>query len=116
MPNCTTYHNDPARTGWFRGTRTGVPNASTWRKHLDVTLGAAVRGAPLLLENWTIQGGRHNDQTHDLLFVVTSDNLVNAYAIDQLRAGVTAPLWSTRLPAASRRPGSNIPPPVGITS
>src|SRR5215831_14902001 len=116
MPNCTRYHNDAARTGWFQGTKPGVPNASTWRKHLDVALGAAVRGAPLLLEGWTIEGGPHNGSTHDLLFVVTSDNLVNAYAIDQLRAGVKKPLWSTRLPAASRRSGSNIPVPVGIAS
>jgi hypothetical protein len=116
MPNCTRYHNDAARTGWFQGTKSGVPRASAWRKHLDVALGAAVRGAPLLLENWTIHGGQHNGETHDLLFVVTSNNLVNAYAIDRLQAGVANPLWSTQLPAASRRSGSNIPPPVGICS
>jgi hypothetical protein len=70
----------------------------------------------LLLENWTIRGGPHNGETHDLLFVVTSKNLVNAYAIDRLHSGVTSPLWSTQLPSASQRTGSNIPPPVGISS
>ena len=116
MPNCTRYHNDAARTGWFHGTKTGVPSASDWQKNLDVTLGAAVRGAPLLLEGWTIRGGPHSGETHDILFVVTSNNLVNAYAIEQLQKGVTTPLWSTQLPAASQRQGSNIPPPVGISS
>ena len=115
MPNCTRYHNDAARTGWFQGTRNGVADVSQWHKHLDVDLGAAVRGAPLLLEGWTIRRGPHRGK-HDLLFVTTSDNLVNAYAIDQLLAGVKAPLWSTRLPAASQRGGSNIPPPIGICS
>jgi len=87
MPNSTTYHNDAARTGWFQVSKKGVPDVSSWRKYLDVDLGAAVRGAPLVLENWTIRGGPHNGQTHDLLFVVTSDNLVDAFAVDQLRAG-----------------------------
>jgi hypothetical protein len=51
-----------------------------------------------------------------LLFVTTSANLVNAYAVDQLRAGSKIPLWSTQLPPASNRAGSNIPTPVGISS
>ena len=116
MPNCTRYHNDAARTGWFQGVRRGVADASQWRKHLDVDLGAAVRGTPLLIEGWTIRGGPHNREKHDLLFVTTSHNLVNAYAIDHLLAGAKAPLWSTQLPAASQRGGSNIPPPIGICS
>ena len=114
MPNCTTYHNDPARTGWFRGTEHGVAAVSTWSKIVDVDLGAAVRGAPLLLERWKIKGGPHNTQVHDIVFVTTSANLVNAHAVDQLRARVAAPLWSTALPTASYRTGSNIPAPVGI--
>jgi hypothetical protein len=57
MSRCTTYHNDPARTGWYHGTRHSVPQVSAWRKIIDVDLGAAVRGAPLLLEDWTIKGG-----------------------------------------------------------
>ena len=116
MPNCTTYHNDRGRTGWFKGTRKGVPDASQWRKYLDVNLGSAVRGAPLLLEGWKITEGPHKGETHDLLFVTTSNNLVNAYAIDELLVGASAPLWSRQLPAASLRAGSNIPPPVGICS
>jgi len=62
MPNCTTYHNDPARTGWFQGTKPSVSNASTWRKHLDVTLGAAVRGAPIVTSSKSSPFG--NDMTY----------------------------------------------------
>jgi hypothetical protein len=89
MPNCTTYHNDKARTGWFRRTRHGVADASQWRKHLDVNLGSAVRGAPLLLEGWKISEGPHKGEKHDLLFVTTSNNLVNAYAVDQYASVIT---------------------------
>ena len=115
MPNCTTYHNDVARTGWFQGTKPGVPFPDHWKKYLDVDLGSAVRGAPLVLENWPVRR-QPGGGVHDLVFVVTSANLVNAYEADSLRAGNKTPLWSTQLPPASNRPGSNIPPPVGISS
>src|SRR5579872_1924058 len=105
MPNNSRYHCDAARTGWFHGETRGVSPVGNWRKLVDVNLGSAVRGAPLLLEGWTIPG--HDPQ--DLVLVATSTNLVNAYALTRLAAGQTAPLWSTPLPAASSRGGSNIP-------
>jgi hypothetical protein len=116
VPNTTTYHNDPARSGWFQGTQAGVAPVADWRKYNDLSLGAAVRGAPLVLENWTIQGGPHNGEQHDLVFVTTSANLVACYAVDQLRAGSMVPIWSRQLAPPLLRPGSNIPYPLGISS
>ena len=116
MTNASRYHNDAARTGWFQGAKRGVPNVSSWRKYLNINLGSTVRGAPLVLENWTLRGGPLMGQTHNLLFVTNSINLVNAYRIEALQSGNANPLWSTQLPPASNRSGSNIPPPVGISS
>ena len=116
MPNSSTYHVDAARTGWFQGARQGASNLAAWKKIVSVNLGSAVRGAPLVLENWTLRGGPLSGQTHDLAVVSTSSNLLNAYTLRQLYAGDTRPLWSTQLPPASKRTGSNIPPPVGVAS
>jgi hypothetical protein len=116
MPNNTTYHNDPARSGWFQVAKTGISAVGTWRRYNVVSLGAAVRGAPLVLENWTLQSGPHQGETHDLVLAATSDNVVACYAIDQLRTGSTTPIWSRHLAPALRRAGSNIPSPLGVCS
>lgn len=118
ISDCLTYHYSPARTGWFAGSGDSIPAVEGWRKHKELDLGSAVRGAPLLLNRWQIQGQGlpHEGQTHDLLFVATSGNRVEAYAIDQLPVVLPTPLWSQQLPPALNRTDSNIPPPIGISS
>ncbi|KAF2989014.1 hypothetical protein OGR47_15025 [Methylocystis sp. MJC1] len=116
MSNSSTYHVDAARTGWFKGVKQGGGGLAAWKKIISINLGGAVRGAPLVMENWTLRGGPLSGQTHDIVIVTTSTNLLNAYTLRQLYAGDTRPLWSTQLPPASMRSGSNIPPPVGISS
>ncbi len=116
MSNSSRYHVDAARTGWFKGSKQGRGNLAAWKKIISVNLGGAVRGAPLVMENWTLRGGPLSGQTHDLVVVSNSTNLLNAYTLQQLYAGNTQPLWSTQLPPASMRVGSNIPPPVGVSS
>jgi hypothetical protein len=116
MPNCSRYHNDPARSGWFQITARGVEKVANWRKYLDVALGTAVRGAPLLLEQWVARSGPRRGQALDMIFVATSDNRVNAYLVEDLRARRTNPLWSVTLGPPLQRGGSNIPPPLGVCS
>ncbi len=118
ISDCITYHYTPARTGWFAGSEVSVPPVEEWHKQKEINLGSAVRGAPLLLSRWQIQRQDlpHAGETHDLLFVASSGNRVDAYAIDQLRAASPNPIWSQQLPAALNRTDSNIPPPIGISS
>jgi hypothetical protein len=87
--------------------------------------GVAVRGAPLYVEGWTFTAGPHAGETHDLIVIATSDNLVYAYAEDQLLADPTAgPLWGGNptagqpgyLGTPSSSLGSNIPIPIGVCS
>ncbi len=113
-----TYHYTPERTGWFTGPGISVPPVEGWRKQKEINLGSAVRGAPLLLSRWQIQGQDlpHAGETHALLFVATSGNRIDAYAIDQLHATSPTPIWSQQLPPALHRTDSNIPPPIGISS
>jgi len=112
MSDYLTFHNDIQRTG----AGDGAPAGSSWHRYAMVSLGSAVRGAPLYLNAWLFQEGPHAGQTHNLVIIATSDNHVNAYAEDQLRSGSTASLWSTNLGPPVTRSGSNIPPPIGICS
>ena len=107
MSDCQTFHYDQGRLGQGDGASVG----SSWHKKIAVTLGSAVRGAPLYLQGWVIQEGPHAGETHNIVYVATSDNHVNAYAEDQLIAGNTTPLWTVYLGPAVTRTGSNIPPP-----
>lgn len=120
MGGCLTFHYDVGRSG------TG-PGASTilggWHRYNQVDnlgrsgTGSAVRGAPLYLAGWVLQRGPHAGQTHNLVFVATTDNYLYAFAEDQLRAGSKAPLWGPiDLGAPVQRTGSNIPPPLGVCS
>src|SRR6266571_2544469 len=114
--NIVTYHNDAARTG----TEFGTSSWGWWRKAYDIALtahppgsdGAAVRGAPLWLSQWHFNRGTHSGLTADVIIVASSDN--NVYAFQDLRPGPATNLWTASLDAALNRPGSNIPPPVGI--
>src|SRR5260370_21236520 len=110
MSDCQTFHYDQGRLGQGDGASVG----SSWHKKIAVTLGSAVRGAPLYLQGWVIQEGPHAGETHNMVYVATSDNHVNAYAEDQLIAGNTTPLWTVYLGPAVTRTGSNIPPPLGV--
>ena len=114
-----TFHFDNARTGWLDrapGNTEFDPNIRPWGKYQDLALGSAVRGAVLYLVDWTLREGEHAGQTHTLLFVATSANQVFAFSEEQLRAGITTPIWQTALDPADTRSGSNIPPPVGTCS
>jgi len=110
-----TYHFDAARTGYVPGSRgPSTADLAKWHKYQTVNLGSAVRGAPLYLDAWQVQKGSAQGQTHNLLYVVASDNTVAAFDTDQLRSAST-PLWSKRLGTAySGDSGANIPGPNGI--
>jgi len=121
MANCFTFHYDTERNG----AGDGAPAIATWHRYLSVSLGSAVRGAPLCVGAWKFLWGPHAGETHNLVIVATSDNRVLAYGEDQLRLGSTAPLWSTNLGTPvtqaggnppSGHPESNIPYPLGICS
>jgi len=53
---------------------------------------------------------------HDMVYIASSDNHVYAYAESHLISGFSKPLWSACLGTPVTRSGSNIPPPLGITS
>ena len=110
--SCKTFHYDHARLG--RGP--GAPSGSTWHKHVEVSLGSSVRGAPLYLDDWTFSAGPLAGQTHTVVFVATSDNNVYAFTQDALAGGSTAPIWTTFLGPPVTNPSSNIPPPIGVAS
>lgn len=112
MGDCQTFHYDAGRLGLGDGAAIG----STWHKQIAVSLGSAVRGAPIFLQGWVLQEGPHAGETHNMVYVATSDNHVNAYAEDRLLAANTTPLWSVNLGPPVTRAGSNIPPPLGVCS
>jgi hypothetical protein len=112
MSDCQTFHYDQGRLGVGAGAAAG----SAWRKKISVGLGSAVRGAPLVLQGWVFQEGPHAGETHNVVYVATSDNHVNAYAEDDLLAGSTTPLWTVSLGTPVTRTGSNIPVPLGVCS
>ena len=133
MTDVTTYHVDSGRTGVHPSFPFTTPG--TWRQYCKLNLGSpamgsdqpgvAVRGAPLYVEGWTFTAGPHAGETHDLIVIATSDNLVYAYAEDQLLADPTAgPLWGGNptagqpgyLGTPSSSLGSNIPIPIGVCS
>jgi hypothetical protein len=120
MSACLTFHYDAARSG-------AGPGASTilggWHRYNQVDnlgrsgTGSAVRGAPLYLPGWVLQRGAHAGETHNLVFIATTDNYLYAFAEDQLRAGSKAPFWGpVDLGAPVQRSGSNIPAPLGVCS
>jgi hypothetical protein len=110
MSDCQTFHYDPGRLGQGDGAAVG----SSWHKKVAVNLGSAVRGAPLFLQGWVIQEGSHAGESHNMVYIATSDNHVNAYAEEHLIAGNTTPLWTVSLGTPVTRTGSNIPPPLGV--
>jgi hypothetical protein len=112
MSDCQTFHYDAGRLGQGDGAAIG----SSWHKKITVPMGSAVRGAPLFLQGWIIQEGPHAGETHNMVYVASSDNSVSAYAEDQLIAGNTNPIWTVNLGTPVTRTGSNIPPPLGICS
>jgi len=112
VSDCQTFHYDPSRLGTGDGAAVG----SKWHKQISVTLGSAVRGAPLFLQGWVIQEGTHAGETHNMVYVATSDNHVHAFAEDSLIGGSTATLWSTYLGVPMMRGYSNIPAPLGVCS
>ncbi len=112
MSDCQTFHYDAARMGQGEGAAVG----SSWHKRIAVNLGSSVRGAPLFLQGWVMQSGPHAGETHNMVYVATSDNQVSAFAEDYLLASNSTPLWSVHLGPAVMRAGSNIPPPLGVCS
>jgi hypothetical protein len=77
-------------------------------------LGSPVRAQPLFLEQWTVRRGSYAGQTFNLVLIATSDNMIRAYAEEQLLQGNQNPLWSTSLGRPAQDGCSNIPPPIGI--
>ena len=116
--DCETLHYDNARTGWFQRARAGEvpPQSRPWGKYLEIPLGSPVRGAVMFLQQWTLQGGTNANETYTMLYLATSANEVLAFAEEQLRAGVSTPIWRTPLRPPITRTGSNIPPPIGVCS
>src|SRR5262249_24115010 len=112
MTDCRTFHYDLGRLGQGAG----APEGADWHKYLAVSLGSAVRSAPLYLSSWLFQHGRRAGQQHNIVYIATSDNHVHAFAEDELRAGSSMPIWSQWLGKPVTRAGSNNPPPVGICS
>ena len=117
--NSETLHYDNARTGWFKRAASFEQTDSRgrpWGLYADLTLGSPVRGAVMFLQQWTLRGGQHSGETHTMLYVATSANQVFAYSEEQLRRGSQTPIWTAQLAPPSTRGGSNIPPPVGVSS
>jgi hypothetical protein len=116
MNDVTTYHVDSSRSGVNFGFPF-APVGGTWRRYVKLPTNAAVRAAPLYLAGFTFTAGSHAGETHDVVIISASDNVVYAYAEDQLLSGSVNALWVQQsLGLASPRTGSNIPPPVGICS
>jgi len=111
-----TYHGDLARTGENR--HFPFRSTDTWRKYAMLPLGphGVVRGAPLLVPRWRFRSGPHAGHRHNLVLVTTTANLVQAYSEAQMLAAGSTPLWTRDLGTPNGRGGSNIPPPLGITS
>jgi hypothetical protein len=66
---------------------------------------------------WVIQSGPHAGETHNMVYIATSNNNVYAYAEDHLLSGSTSPFWGpVTLGPPVNRTGSNIPPPIGIAA
>ena len=110
---CETYHYVPSRLG----SGDGAPSGTRWYKHLEVSLGAAMRGAPLVAGRRFISVmGRFYFK--NFVYVASSDNTVRAYSEDDLIAGDATPIWVTTLGRPTDPAGSNFdgPSPVGITS
>jgi hypothetical protein len=110
--DCLTYHYDAGRLGNAHS----APVGAHWFRYFLVNLGAAVRGAPLVVTGWKFQHGPHKAKTHNLVLIATSDNRVLAYAEEGLRAGDATPLWSQNLGPAVMVNTSNIPVPIGVCS
>jgi hypothetical protein len=114
MTDILTYHADSGRTG-LNASFPFAPAGGTWRRYATVPTAAPVRAAPLYLAAYTFIAGPHAGETRDVIIVASSDNIVSAYAEDQLLAGTISPLWTQQsLGTASTRGGSNILPPIGI--
>jgi hypothetical protein len=115
--DCLTYHFDPMRTGQNR--KFNLDDTKKWGKYCEINVGSAVRGAPLFLSQHQIRGGPHNGETHEMVFIATSDNQVYAFAEDELiksKALPITPIWSQTLGSPSQKGGSNIPAPIGVSS
>ena len=116
MDDVTTYHVDIGRTG-LNTNFPFAPSGGTWRRYVVLPTNAPVRAAPLYVGAFAFTAGPYAGQTHDIVIVASADNVVYAYAEDQLLGGSTGALWVQQsLGLASPRTGSNIPTPVGISS
>ena len=115
MGDYWTYHGDRARTGMLRPSGASAPNNS-WRQYATIPTAASVRGAVLVLEDYTFAAGPRAGQTANVLIVTSSANEVICCTEEDLRSGNLAPVWHVVLGKPLARPGSNIPPPIGISS
>jgi len=144
MTDVLTFHNDVARTGieygaaasgsWSKRYEVEIPGRSPpadldreFDGSVPLWYPSAVRGAPLFLNKWIIQEGPRHGQAVDMVIVATSDGEVFAYDHAAPQTGKPPPLlWKQSLgpsryhiamPAGfARKPLSNIPRPIGITS
>jgi hypothetical protein len=117
LGNGVTFHYNPARLGGGAG----APSGSLWKKQISVSLGSTVRGAPLFVHGWLFRKGPHAGETHDMVYIGTTDNRVIAYAEDRLLTGDSTSIWMVSLGPPVTRSGSNfesdrLPPQIGITS
>ncbi len=116
MGNCLTYHYDPQRSGATVGPSGDATSVKAWIKYNTLNLQATVRATPLVIEGWQIKTGPHAGETHTLVFVATASNEVLAFAEDDLFAGKSSPIWSQQLGPALNKRGSNLSPPIGVSS
>jgi hypothetical protein len=112
MTDCTTFHYDIERLG--RGT--GATAGASWHRYAVISMGAAVRGAPLYLHEWRFAKGPHKGKKRNIVIVATSGNYLCAFDVHALRAGSTTALWAQFLGTPVTATGSNIPPPLGVCS
>ena len=110
--DCLIFHYNPARIG----AGDGKPSIATWAWRNTVSLGAPVRGAPLVVKGWIFHRGPRAGTTVDLVIAATSDNRVFAFLEADLFYGSDTPLWTVSLGPAVGLDTSNIPPPIGVCS
>jgi hypothetical protein len=85
MRDVLTYHVDTARSGLNSDFAfDDHAEVSSWEHYATIPTKATVRAAPLYVAGYIFLSGPHAGETHDVVIVAASDNMVYAYAEDQL--------------------------------
>ena len=128
MITSVTYHGDPARSAdetgrapggtWHRAYMVNLPTSPkppgfpgpqpswwVWGWGGQLWAPAAVRGAPLYLGGWQFTTGPHAGETHDVIIVAASNNMVR----EAFDGSVTACPVSLNVSQASTVPNTARP-------